>query len=86
MIWTIEFWRGAGERAIRTFAQAAAAMLAAGTVGVLDVDWIAVLSVALLAALMSGFTSVGNADFVAGPIAGDRFKDDNGDGAPDVEL
>lgn len=85
MIWTVNFWQGAGERAIRTFAQAAAAMLSAGAVGVMDVDWMTVLSVALLAALMSLFTSIGNADFVAGPIPGDRFKDENGDNVPDVQ-
>lgn len=66
MIWTVSFWKGVGERAIKTFAQALVALIAAGTIGFLDVDWLTVLSVAGLTTLASVLTSIGSADFVAG--------------------
>lgn len=46
------------ERAAKTVAQAALAVLGTGAVGVLDVDWIHVLSVSALAGVMSLLTSV----------------------------
>lgn len=66
MIWTTAFWKGAAERAIKTFAQTLAAVFIVGTTGILEVDWIPALSVAGAAALASLLTSIGNADFVAG--------------------
>lgn len=48
------------ERAVKTFAQSAAALLVGNGVGVLDVDWVAVGSVSGLAALVSVLTSVGS--------------------------
>ena len=66
MLWTPAFWRGAGERAIKTFAQALVAVIGVGAVGLLDVDWIGAVSAALLATVTSLLTSIGNADFTAG--------------------
>jgi hypothetical protein len=66
MLWTSAFWKGASERAVKTFAQTLAAVFVVGTTGLLDVDWQASLSVAGAAALASLLTSIGNADFVAG--------------------
>lgn len=66
MIWTKAFWKGAGERAIKTFAQAGVAFVTADTVGLLDLDYVALASVSGLAALVSVLTSVANAEFVAG--------------------
>ena len=51
------------ERAIKTFCQAAVAVLTAGATGLLDVDWIGIGSVAGLAAVVSVLTSVGSAGF-----------------------
>ena len=48
----------AGIRAIKTFAQSAVAMLGGDMVGILDVQWPAVLSVAATAAVVSLLTSV----------------------------
>lgn len=62
-MWTAAFWKDTAERAIKTFAQAAIAGLSANVVGVLDVDWVTVGSVALLAALISVLTSVASAPF-----------------------
>ena len=51
------WWKAAGIRAIKTFAQAAIAMI--GTAAVLrQVDWIAVLSASVLAAILSLLTSL----------------------------
>lgn len=52
-----DFIRAAAIRAVRTFAQAAAAAI--GTSALLsDVDWLAVLSVAALSAILSILTSI----------------------------
>ena len=56
---TKEFWIAAGERAIRTFAQALAAVLTAGATGLLGVDWVGALSTAGMAALLSLLMSIG---------------------------
>lgn len=60
-MWTKDFWVDALERAVKTFAQAAVATISANAMGVLDVDWLAVLSVAALAGVISIFTSVASA-------------------------
>jgi len=46
------------ERAIKTFAQTALATISVGASGILDVDWLNVLSVAALSMVMSLMTSV----------------------------
>lgn len=66
MIWSSAFWRGAFERALKTFCQSLLAVLGVGGLGVLDVDWLGALSVAAVATLASLLTSIGNADFTAG--------------------
>jgi len=66
MIWTAKFWKGAGERAIKTFFQSLVALIGTSAVIIQDVDWIFVVSGSLLAAILSLATSLGNADFVAG--------------------
>lgn len=76
MLWTKEFWKGAGERAIKTFFQTftAALLISAGAdaipaTGVEGVAWLAVLSVSTLSAILSLATSIGNANFTAGNVA-----------------
>lgn len=61
----IRFWAYAGERALKTFGQAALALLIASgaeeiglPLGILDIDWQTVLSVSGLAAIMSLLTSI----------------------------
>lgn len=66
---TPEFWRGAAERAIKTFAQALLGVLTGGATGVLDVDWVAALSVAALATVVSLLTSLATPDFTSGAPA-----------------
>jgi hypothetical protein len=53
-----QFWAFSGERAIKTFAQAALATLGTGTVGLLTIDWVNLLSISGGAALLSILTSV----------------------------
>ena len=57
-MFTKEFWSYAGERAIKTFAQAAMAYLGTGSVGLLTIDFVTLLSLAGGAALLSLLTSV----------------------------
>lgn len=53
------YWDYAGERAAKTVAQTAiATMTAAGVIGILEVDWVQVVSVSGLAGIMSLLTSV----------------------------
>jgi len=53
-----EYFSFAGERAVKTVAQVAIATIGVNAVGLLDVDWVQVLSVASLAGIMSLLTSV----------------------------
>ncbi len=48
------------ERAGRTAAQAALAVIGSGTIGLLDADWLNILSVSLMAAIVSMLWSVAN--------------------------
>ena len=57
-ILTIEFWSYAGERAIKTFAQAAIAALGAGSVGIFSIDYAGLISVSAGASLLSVLTSI----------------------------
>lgn len=71
---SIEFWKGALERAVKTFFQVFVAVVTASlgaealgvSAGLLDVSWLDALSVAALATILSLATSLGNADFTAG--------------------
>lgn len=70
---TIAFWKGAAERAIKTFIQSfvGTLLLAIGAaVTAWEVPWsstlIAALGVAILSSVLSLATSIGNADFTAG--------------------
>lgn len=66
MIWTMQFWKGAGERALKTLAQVLAAAFVVG-VPVNAVDVRGALLLAATAVVASLLTSILNADFTAGP-------------------
>lgn len=68
---TKAFWLAAGERAVRTFAQALLAAIGVGAVAFEQVDWPLALSVAGVAALTSVLTSMVAANF--GPTEGPSF-------------
>ena len=55
------FWIAAIERAIKTLAQTAAALLTGSATGLLEVDWLQLASVAGMAALVSLLTSIASA-------------------------
>ena len=57
-MWSVEFWKTAGERAARTFAQVLLSLIVVGETGFMDVDWVQAGSVAGLAALASVLMSV----------------------------
>jgi hypothetical protein len=57
-MFTRAFWTAALERAVKTFAQTAAALIGAGAVNVLEVDWQSVAGVSGTAALVSVLTSL----------------------------
>lgn len=54
----VKWLKAAGVRAVKTMAQTAVAMLGGDMVGVMDADWGAVLSVAVMAGVVSLLTSV----------------------------
>lgn len=54
----ISWWNYSAERCAKTVAQTAIATIGVGAIGVLDVDWVNVLSVSALAGIMSLLTSV----------------------------
>jgi len=55
---SFEFWSYAGERSIKTVAQAALAFLGSGSIGLFTIDWVSLASVSLGAGLLSILTSV----------------------------
>lgn len=57
-LFSTEFWTYAGERAIKTVAQAALAFLGTGTVGLFSIDFYSLASVSLGAGLLSVLTSI----------------------------
>ncbi len=58
-MWSKTFALAVLERAIKTFAQSAAALLVAAGTGLLDADWLQILSVSGMAAVVSVLSSVG---------------------------
>lgn len=50
--------KAAGIRAVKTMAQSALAVLGSGMVGVLDVDWLNLASVTIMAGVCSILTSI----------------------------
>ena len=63
MIWTIGFWKGVAERAVKTAAQTAVAFFVVGETGVADVDWATIGGISLVAAIVSVLTSLASAPF-----------------------
>ena len=55
---SLQFWSYAGERALKTVAQAAIAFLGSGSIGLFAIDWVSLASVSLGAGLLSVLTSV----------------------------
>lgn len=50
--------KAAGIRAVKTMAQSALAVLGSGMIGVLDVDWMNLVSIAIMAGVCSVLTSI----------------------------
>lgn len=57
-LFSYDFWAYAGERAVKTFAQAGLAFLGTGAVGIFTLDWTGLISIAGGAALLSILTSI----------------------------
>lgn len=55
---SIKWIKAAGIRAAKTMAQTAVGMLTGSMVGIMEVDWIAVLSVSAMAGVVSVLTSI----------------------------
>lgn len=59
MLTSVAFWTSAGERAIKTVAQTALALLGTSQlVSVLSIDWVEVAGVSVLAGILSLLTSI----------------------------
>jgi threonine dehydrogenase-like Zn-dependent dehydrogenase len=58
-------------RAIKTAAQTAVALIGTGAIGVLEVDWLQILSASALAAIVSMLTSVAGLPEAGNPTIGD---------------
>ena len=57
-MFTKEFWKAAGIRAIHAFAQSALALIGVSSVSLSQVDWLNVLSVSLVASIISMLKSI----------------------------
>ena len=69
-IWTGKFWKATAERAIATAAQSALAALGTDLVGVLDMDAVAVLSLAGGGAVLSILKSIAATAATGSPSIG----------------
>ena len=69
-IWTAQFWKATAERAIATAAQSALAALGTDLVGVLDIDAVAVLSLAGGGAILSILKSIAATAATGSPSIG----------------
>ena len=69
-IWTAQFWKATTERAIATAAQSALAALGTDLVGVLDMDAVAVLSLAGGGAVLSVLKSIAATAATGSPSIG----------------
>lgn len=58
-----EFAKATAERAVKTTAQAAVALLTGSVTGLLEIDWVQLASVSGLAGLISILTSIASAPF-----------------------
>lgn len=58
IFFSTDFWNYSIERAIKTLAQAAIAAIGTGSIGLLAIDWVNVLSLSGGAALLSLLTSI----------------------------
>ena len=52
------FWLDAVERMVKTVCEVALALIGTGMVGIMDVDWLNLLSVCVMAALVSVLSSI----------------------------
>lgn len=52
------FWMDAVERMVKTVCEVALAIIGTGMVGIMDVDWLNLLSACVMAALVSVLTSI----------------------------
>ena len=80
-MFTTAFWRALFERAVKTAAQALAALLVAGAANVIDVDWKSVLGTAGLTTLASILTTIGSGAITGGNASlatGSEVTTDNG--------
>lgn len=67
----IDWLKAAGIRAIKTVAQTAVGMLTGQMVGIVDVDWLAVASVSVMAGIVSVLTSIAGLPEVKNDIEGE---------------
>lgn len=70
MYWKL-WMKSAAVRALKTVAQTAVSMLTGNLVGVLEVDWLGVASVAVMAGIVSLLTSVAGLPEVKVPEEGE---------------
>jgi hypothetical protein len=61
-IFTRSFWAYAGERAIKTSAQTALAVIGVNSLDLLSADWTGIVSAAIGGAVLSVLTSVATSD------------------------
>lgn len=52
------WFKAAAVRAVKTMAQAALAVLGTGTIGLMEVDWLNLVSITLMAGICSVLTSI----------------------------
>jgi len=65
-MWTVAFWRAAGERAFKAFSYSLVGMLGGGATNIVDMPWLAAAKVSAGIAVLSILGSIGSSAATGG--------------------
>lgn len=77
------FFTETAERAVKTFCQTALGMLGVGGIGIMEVDWVSIVSVSMTALVISVLTSIVTLDRAPASAGPGEVQESDGDATPE---